>query len=179
MAMSSAGSTLKWSCAVVALVVAALVSATGANAGAPLQLGPFTTSYDDIGMNCSGLDIRIHGAETVSVTVFWNSDGSIARVVRYDSAPHDVLTNLVTGRSIVVRAEFVETMTPIPGTDEAAKTVDGFRYLVNEPGKGATIRDVGRISYGDLEQTILLSEAGEHDLALDSEIDPTFCAALA
>jgi hypothetical protein len=90
-----------------------------------------------------------------------------------------VLTNTVTGKSIVVRAEFDETITPIPGTDEGTKTIVGYRYLVNDPGVGAAIRDVGRISYGDFEQTIILWQAGEHDLALESEIEPAFCAALA
>ena len=51
--------------------------------------------------------------------------------------------------------------------------------MVNEPGVGATIRDVGRIVYGDLAQTIVLWEAGKHDLALDEAFQPIFCAALA
>jgi hypothetical protein len=59
------------------------------------------------------------------------------------------------------------------------KTITGFRYMVNKPGIGATVRDVGRITYGDVEQTIVLWEAGEHDFALDEAIEPTFCAALA
>ncbi len=42
-----------------------------------------------------------------------------------------------------------------------------------------TIRDVGRILYGDLEQTIILWQAGEHELALDAAFQPIFCGALA
>jgi hypothetical protein len=86
---------------------------------------------------------------------------------------HDTLTNTVTGRSIVVRGEFQELVERIPGTDEFTKTIDGFRYMVNEPGVGVTIRDVGRITYGDLEQTIVLWQAGEHDLTLDAAFQPT------
>jgi hypothetical protein len=93
--------------------------------------------------------------------------------------PHDVLTNTVTGRSVVVRGEFNEFVERIPGTDQFMKTIVGFRYLVNEPGVGVTIRDVGRIRYADLEQTLVLWQAGEHDLALDEAFGPTFCAALA
>jgi hypothetical protein len=174
-----ARSSLRWSVAMMAVLAIALLAAAGASANAPLRLGPFSNSYDDIGMSCPGFDIRIQGVETFGVSVYWNADGSVARVVRHDSAPHDVLTNTVTGKSFVVRAEFDETITPIPGTDEATKTIVGYRYLVNDPGVGATIRDVGRIAYGDFEQTIILWQAGEHDLALDSEIGPTFCAALA
>jgi hypothetical protein len=80
--------------------------------------------------------------------------------------------------SVVVRGEFSEFMERIPGTDEFTKTVVGHRYMVTEPGLGVTVRDVGRITYGDLEQTIVLWQAGKHDLALDAETEPTFCAAL-
>jgi hypothetical protein len=163
---------------VPAAAAAALLAASAANGAAPLELGTFTDTYDVIGMNCDGFDIRIQGSETQRFTVFFDDTGNVARVVKHDSAPHDTLTNTVTGKSIVVRGEFDETMTPIPGTDEATKTIVGFRYMVDEPGVGVTIRDVGRIVYGDFEQTILLWQAGEHDLALDSSIEPTFCAAL-
>ena len=61
----------------------------------------------------------------------------------------------------------------------STKTITGYRYMVNEPGVGALIRDVGRITYGDLEQTIVLWQAGEHDLALAEAFQPTFCGALA
>ena len=162
-----------------AAAAAALLAASTADAAGPLQLGPFTDTYDFIGMNCDGFDIRIQGSETQRFTVFFDTAGGVTRVVKHDSAPHDTLTNTVTGKSIVVRAEFDETMTPIPGADEATKTVVGYRYLVDEPGAGAIVRDVGRIVYGDFEQTIVLREAGEHDLALDSSFAPTFCPLLA
>ncbi len=47
-----------------------------------------------------------------------------------------------------------------------------------EPGIGVTISDVGRIVYGDLEQTVELWEAGQHDLVYDSQFDGVSCAAL-
>jgi hypothetical protein len=75
----------------------------------------------------------------------------------------------------VVRGEFDETMVPIPGTDEATKTITGFRYLVTEPGVGVTIADVGRITYGDFEQTILLWEAGRHDAVTDEAVGQAIC----
>jgi hypothetical protein len=105
--------------------------------------------------------------------------GQVTKVIKYDSAPQDMLTNTVTGKSIVVRGEFSEFIERIASTDEFTKTIVGHRYMVTEPGLGVTIRDVGRIVYGDLEQTIVLWQAGEHDLALDAAIEPTFCAALA
>jgi hypothetical protein len=175
--MFRASTHLRW-LAVPVAVATAMVAATTASAAAPAEFGPFTESYSFIGMSCDGFDILIQGTETQRFTVYFDDLGNVTRVVKHDSAPHDTFTNTVTGKSIVVRGEFDETMTPIPGTDEATKTIVGFRYMVNEPGVGVTIRDVGRITYGDFEQTIVLWEAGEHDLALDS-IEPTFCAALA
>ncbi|HEX8939817.1 MAG TPA: hypothetical protein VF763_06600 [Candidatus Limnocylindrales bacterium] len=59
-----------------------------------------------------------------------------------------------------------------------SKTITGFRYMVTEPGTGVTIRDVGRIVYGDLEQTVELWAAGKHDLVYESQFDGVFCAAL-
>jgi hypothetical protein len=176
--MFRASARLRWLAVPVAVVTAAIASSP-ASAAAPAEFGPFTDSYSFIGMNCDGFDILIQGTETQRFTVFFDDSGNVTRVVKHDSAPHDTLTNTVTGKSIVVRGEFNETITPIPGTDEATKTVVGFRYMVNEPRVGVTVRDVGRITYGDLEQTIVLWQAGEHDLALDSSIEPTFCAALA
>ncbi len=166
-------------CFMTALAAAALLASSGAKASAPLQFGPFVNSYSFIGMSCDGFDIHIEGTETQRFTVFLDDAGQVTRVVKFDSAPHDTLTNTVTGRSIAVRAQFKESIDRIPGTDEFTKTIVGFRYLVNEPGVGVTIRDVGRIVYGDLEQQIVLWKAGKHDLALDQAIEPTFCAALA
>ena len=84
-----------------------------------------------------------------------------------------IAVSILSGRGIARRTGRT------PGTDELTKSVIGFRYLVNEPGEGVTVRDVGRITYGDLEQTIVAWQAGKHDLALDAQFQPTFCAALA
>jgi hypothetical protein len=155
------------------------LTASAARAGGPLHSGPFTNSYSFIGFNCDGFDILIEGAGTDSFTVFLDDAGEVTKVIYRARYPRDTLTNTTTGRSIVVRGEFQEFIERIPGTDEFTKTIVGFRYMVNEPGVGVTIRDVGRITYSDLEQTIVLWQAGEHDLALDAAFEPTFCAALA
>jgi hypothetical protein len=164
---------------VLAVSATALLAASTAKASAPLHSGPFPMSYSFIGMNCDGFDILIEGAGTDSFTVFLDDAGEVTKVIYRARYPHDVLTNTVTGKSIVVRAEFQEIVERIPGTDEFTTTIVGFRYMVNEPGVGVTIREVGRIVFGDLEQTIVLWQAGKHDIALDAAIEPTFCAALA
>jgi hypothetical protein len=176
--MSYAPRRMKW-LAIAGLVTTALLAASVARASGPLHFGPFTNSYSFIGFNCDGFDILIEGAGTDSLTVFLDDAREVTKVIYRARYPHDTLTNTVTGKSIIVRGEFQEFIERIPGTDEFTKTIDGFRYMVNEPGVGVTIRDVGQITYGDLEQTIVLWQAGEHDLALDAAREPTFCAALA
>jgi hypothetical protein len=150
------------------------------SAAAPLVFGPSTDTYSGYAWSCDGFDVSVDGTLTSTTYVFLDqSTGSVTRVVRRTSAPHDTLTNMTTGRSIVVRGHFDETMVPIPGTDEATKTITGFRYMVNEPGSGVTVADVGRIVYGDFEQTLLLSEAGRHDAVTDQAISDALCAAVA
>ena len=161
------------------LMILALLAASVARAGGPLHEGPFTNSYSFIGFNCDGFDILIEGQGTDSFTVFLDDAGDVTKVIYRARYPRDTLTNTVTGKSIVNRGQFQEFIERIPGTDEFTKTITGFRYMVNVPGAGVTIRDVGRITYGDLEQTIVLWQAGKHDLALDAALEPTFCAALA
>jgi hypothetical protein len=164
---------------IVGVAATALMAATAAKAGGPFHFGPFTNSYSSIEFNCNGFDILVEGEGTDSYTIFRNDAGELTRVIYRARYPHDTLTNTVSGKSIVVRGEFQEVITPIAGTDEFTKTITGFRYMVTEPGSGATIREVGRITYGELEQTIVLWQAGRHDLAFDAAFQPTFCAALA
>jgi len=168
---------MKW-LVIAALALSTLVPVSVAQAGAPEHFGPFPTSYSFIGFNCDGFDILIEGAGTDSFTVFLDKTGEVTKVIYRARYPRDTLTNTVTGKSIIVRGEFNEFIERIPGTDEFTKNIVGFRYMVNEPRVGVTIRDVGRITYGDLEQTIVLWQAGEHDLALEEAFQPTFCDAL-
>jgi hypothetical protein len=161
-------------------LLASPVLASPVSASPPLHFGPFTRTFSDIGFNCDGFDVRIESEGTDSFTVFVDDSGEVTKMLYRARYPHDTLTNTVTGKSIVVRAAFNEVVEPVPGSDdEFTKTITGFRYMVNEPGVGVTVRDVGRITYGDLEQTIILWQAGEHQLALETAFEPTFCGALA
>jgi hypothetical protein len=159
------------------LLVIAVAPTTSAADG-PIHVGPFENTGSFVGFNCDGFDILIEGSGTDSFTVWFDESGRVAKVLYRARYPHDTLTNTSTGKSIVVRAAFEETL-EWTGEGQFTKTITGFRYMVNEPGVGATIRDVGRIVYGDLEQTLVLLEAGEHDLAREAQLDDTFCAALA
>jgi len=161
------------------LVAIGAMTAVPVSASAPVRFGPNTYDYNFIGFNCDGFDIQIAGAGTDRATVFFDGSGNVVKFAIYGRFPHDVLTNTVTGRSVIVRAEFNEFFEPIPGTDEFSKTVVGFRYMVNEPGSGTTIKEVGKISFADLQQLVVTFQAGKHDLALDEALLGAFCTTLA
>jgi hypothetical protein len=148
-------------------------------AGGPDHFGPFENSSTSVGSTCDGFDVLIESSGTDEFTVWTDANGDVVKILYRARYPHDVLTNMTTNESIVVRGEFQETLERIAGTDVFGKTITGFRYMVNKPGTGVIVRDVGRIVYGDLAQTILLWEAGKHELVFDSDIDKVFCAALA
>jgi hypothetical protein len=159
--------------------LAALLSASTAKAGAPLHLGPFVDTYSFIGMSCDGFEVLIEGTETRTATVFVDEQGEVQRVIERVSAPRDVLTNTVSGKSIVNRAEFTHFFERIPGTDLFTVAITGFRYFVNVAGEGVVLRDVGRIVYATQFQLDVIFSAGVHELAYEADIEPAFCAALA
>ncbi len=148
--------------------------APGVLAKGPDRFGPDTWDETiDIPDFCAeagrSMHVRLetHGWE--AYTIWADENGDVNRVLYRVRAPHDVFTNLDTGRQIVVRGEFQEHIERTPGTDEFTKSISGFRYLVNEPGVGVTVQEVGRIVYGDLDQTIALWQAGKHDLVYDQD----------
>jgi hypothetical protein len=150
-----------------------------ARAAGPEHVGPFTDTYSFIGPSCDGFDIRIEGTETRSATVFFDDEGEVDHVIERVVAPHDVLTNTVTGESIVLRGEFTHFYDRNPGTDSFTVAITGFRYFVNRQGEGVVLRDVGRIVYATQFQQDVLFAAGVHELAYDADIAPALCAALA
>ena len=119
------------------------------------------------------------GSGTDEFIVWSDAAGEVEKILYRARYPHDTLTNLSTGRSIVVRGEFQETIVPRPEHRRLHQDHHGLPVSRERTGAGVTVRDVGRITYGDLEQTIVLWEAGHHDLALDAQIEASFCGALA
>lgn len=169
--------------AVAIVVVSGLVLAPAALAAGPIHDGPYAwddTIYfpDFCGEAGAAMNVRLDTHGTESFTVWADDNGEVNKVIYRVRAPEDVFTNLDTGRTMVVRGEFQEFIERIPGTDEFTKTITGFRYMINEPGVGVRVQEVGRITYGDLEQTILLWEAGKHELVFDQDF-AVFCDILA
>ena len=162
----------------VALALGAIAPASTLAVAKPEVFGPFVDTYTFIGFDCGDFLIEISGTSTTTFTVSLDATGDVTRIVMRVRAPSDTLTNTTTGQFVVNRGEFQETLTPIPGTDQFEKSISGYRYFVNVPGEGIVLRDVGRIQYGDLEQTILLWKAGKHDIEYDANLQPLFCGLL-
>jgi hypothetical protein len=129
-------------------------------------------------MSCDGFDILIEGTETRRITVYFDEQGEVDHAIERVSAPRDVLTNTVTGESIVNRGQFTHFYTRNPGADTFRVAITGFRYFVNRAGEGVVLRDVGRIVYATELQEEVLFSAGVHELAYDADIERAFCSVL-
>lgn len=151
-----------------------LTSECPASANPPGHFGPFVNS-DSFTVDCGDFDATINFTETRRAVRYTDSDGNVTSIKRFVSAPNDTWTNLTTGKTILVRANFIQTWDAATGT----VTITGFRYLVNETGGGVTVQEVGRIIYTDETEQEILSEAGQHNVTSEQEIGQEFCGALA
>jgi len=163
--------------AIVAASACVLVPLGPASAAQPQVSGPFTDSYS-FPVDCGDFVAQVQGTATFRESVYFDSNGDVVRWVQFIRAPRDVWTNTETGASITVRGEFQQTYTPDLATGQVTVAIRGFRYLVNEPGSGVSVQEVGRIVYDGLDETDVVTMAGQHDLADPSLIEPTFCDAL-
>lgn len=163
----------------VSVATAAVLVTAPAAAAPPDRFVEARNVAGSFTVDCGTFTAEVTGTFSQRFTVFFDAAGQVTRFTEFVSAPRDVWTNTSTGESIVVRGHFVQVATRIPGTDTFDRTVTGFRYLVNEPGEGVTIRDVGRIVYDDLTEQTWSSVSGQHDFASSALLEPTFCAAIA
>ena len=165
--------------AVLAVSACSVLAAGSASASPPDHFVQASNESFEFTVDCGTFEAHVAGTVSDRFTVFLDPEGNVTRFTEFVSAPRDVWTNTTTGESIVVRAHFVQVHNRIPGTDEFDRTVTGFRYMVNEPGPGVTIKDAGRIVYEDLNESTWRDLAGRHDFADGALIGPTLCAALA
>lgn len=165
--------------AVIAVSAGSVFAAGSASASPPDHFVQAFNESFEFTADCGTFEANVAGTFSDRFTVFFDADRNVTRFTEFVSAPRDVWTNTTTGKSIVVRGHFVQVHNRIPGTDEFDRTVTGFRYMVNQPGAGVTIKDAGRIVYEDLNESTWRDLAGRHDFADGALIEPTLCAALA
>ena len=159
--------------------VALTVVASPAGATPPDRFTVFRDEPMTFSIDCGDFVASGEGLYSERWIFFTDSEGSITRFMEYVSAPADKWTNSVTGASITIRGHFEQSYVPIPGTDQATVTVTGFRYIVNQPGSGVTIQEVGRIVYNDFSESAWQAVAGKHDLPVNDLVEPAICEALA
>jgi hypothetical protein len=154
---------------------AAMLSAGTALAKSP-EMFHFTNSGSEPGfVQCDGYAIDLATTERVDATVYFNAAGEVVKFLVRTRAT-DVLTNTVTGKTVVNRGVFQELHTRIRGTDEFTHSLTGFRFMGTSPGEGVVLQDVGRIVYSGDEEEIVF-QAGQHHVP--DEGQDVFCAALA
>jgi len=128
-------------------------------------------------VHCDGFDINLDTSGTEDVTVYFNEAGEVVKVIVRSRAT-DILTNSVTGKTVVNRGVFQQIFTRIDGTDEFTHALVGFRFMGTSPGEGLVLQDVGRIEYSPDEEEILFI-AGQHfDVPGGPDAEALFCAAL-
>jgi len=164
--------------ALLAVTACSALAAGSASAGPPDHFVQASDESFEFTVDCGTFEAHVAGTFSDRFTVFFDADGNVTRFTEFVSAPRDVWTNTTTGKSVVVRGHFVQAHHRIAGTDEFDRTVTGFRYIVNQPGSGVTIKDAGRIVYEDLDESTWRDLAGRHDFADGALIEPTLCAAL-
>lgn len=150
---------LRFIVSAVLFAILCLPAGTAA-ASAPDRFVQASNEEGTFTVDCGTFEASVTGTFSDRFTVFFDADGNVTRFTELISAPHDVWTNTTTGKSITVRGHFVQVAHRIPGTNEFTRTVTGFRYLVNKPGQGAVIRDVGRIVYDNLDESSLARSSG-------------------
>jgi hypothetical protein len=159
-----------------AACVAAMAWAGSALAKPP-EMFHFSESGSEPGfVQCDGYAIDLDTTSRVDGAVYFNAAGEVVKFLVRTRAT-DILTNTVTGKTVVNRGVFQELFTRIDGTDEFTHSLTGFRFMGTSPGEDLVLQDVGRIEYvGDEEDIVFL--AGQHHVP-DPGGEAVFCAALA
>jgi hypothetical protein len=146
-----------------------------ASAGAPDHFTVARDEHSTFSIDCGDFVAEGEGTFSDRFTVYFDREGNVTRFTEFVSAPADVWTNPETGATITIRGHFTQHHERIPGTDDFNRTVTGFRYIVNQPGSGAVIQEVGRVTYDNLDETSWSFLAGQHDWVDQALIEPGIC----
>ena len=161
------------------LTALATLAFPAAASATPPERFSFSGSGSEPGfIHCDGFDINLDTSGTEDVTVYFNEAGEIVKFVVRNRAT-DILTNSVTGKTVVNRGVFQEIFTRIDGTDEFTHVLVGFRFMGTSPGEGLVLQDAGRIVYSPDEEQILFLAGHHFDVPGGPDAEALFCAALA
>jgi hypothetical protein len=166
---------LRWLVVPVVAGCAVLGLAAPANATPP-EMFHFSESGSEPGfIQCDGFAIDLETTTTVDVTVYFDENGEVVKFLVRTRAT-DIVTNSVTGKTLVNRGVFQELGTRVDGTDEFTEALVGFQFIGTSPGEGLVLQGVGRTVFSPEEE--ILFRAGQHKVPEGPEGEAVFCAAL-
>jgi hypothetical protein len=158
--------------AVATTLVAALsgLSATVASASAPERF-EFSFSNSDT-LDCGAFQDVYTDSFEAEGTAYFDASGATSRIViRWEHHSND--TNSLTNLTLHEHGHFTETIDFAAGTD----TVTGNQEIMNRPGSGVVVQDVGRIVYDQEGNVVFFAGGRRHSEILIG--DQVLCDALA
>jgi hypothetical protein len=165
----------------LALLLAAGIFAAAAFAATaratPPEMFHFSESGSEPGfIQCNGFEIDLETTGTRDLTLFFDDTGEVIRfLVRIRAT--DILTNSVTGKTVVNRGVFQNIGVRVEDTDEFMQAIVGFRFMATSPTEGLLLQDVGRFVHTEDGEIVFI--AGQHHVPDGPEGEAAICAALA
>jgi hypothetical protein len=149
--------------------------AAPAGASPPEMFSESGSSSEPGFVQCDGFAIDLETTTTEDVTVYFDETGEVVKFLVRTRAT-DILTNSVTGKTVVNRGVFQLLGTRVEGTDEFTEALVGFQFLGTSPGEGLVLQDVGRTVFSPEGEIVF--RAGQHKVPEGPEAEALFCAAL-
>jgi len=123
-------------------VVAVALAAVGVALAQPPSHLQDSFTFGPFIQDCGTFDIEFEGSGEVHGTEYYDRDGNAIRIVAHVRIT-ETDVNTTTLKTLVVRSVYTEVFDLVAGT----YTVNGMRYMSNDPGSGSALQDTGRITF--------------------------------
>jgi hypothetical protein len=172
--------TVRWPVVLLIMGCAVLGSAAPASATPPERFS-FTESGTEVLAHCDGFDVILDSTGTFDGTTFFDQNGvEVKTIIR--GRITEILTNSVTGKTVINQGVFQDFFTRVDGTDEFIHTVNGFDFKGKVEGHGPLVfQEVGRKVFVTDPQTgeeTVVFQTGHDTLPEGSGAEAVFCAAV-
>jgi hypothetical protein len=133
--------------------------------------GQFRPVYENepIGLQCEGQEVYISGSGREFMTRWHDAQGRATKTAVHLDYPADVFSLSPTGEgpSVTIRGHFNRHYDYLVPGDRTSRVMTevGAIYLVNEPGKGTVLQDVGSVTFAPGEEfETITSQHGVHQV---------------
>jgi hypothetical protein len=159
-----------------AMGAVALISAIGLlgpSASSAMAPEKFSFSFSNPGVtDCGAFEDQFTDFFAARGVTYFDSAGDPIRIViHWEHHSND--TNSVTGLTLHEHGHFTETIDLLSGTD----TITGNEEVMNRPGTGVVVQDVGKVVYDEDGNLIFFAGGRKHSEVLLG--DQVLCDALA